>query len=65
MTNRCPLCHVEIERDKLMCAPHWYRVPGPLRRRIWRAYQEKNWKTWLALRAQAIAAVEDKQEIKR
>jgi hypothetical protein len=33
-------CDVEVAPRMLMCWPHWNRVPGPLKREVWRHYRE-------------------------
>ena len=40
-THKCPhpQCEVEIENGHLACPPHWYQLPNPLRREIWKAYR--------------------------
>jgi hypothetical protein len=37
----CPVggCRAKVRRDRLMCAPHWYQVPRPLRDAVWAAWQ--------------------------
>ena len=41
MTHRCPGpgCTREVPGDMLMCGPHWYAVPKPLQRAVWRAWR--------------------------
>jgi hypothetical protein len=39
-THKCPAggCGKRVRPDMLMCAPHWYAVPRPLRSAVWRAW---------------------------
>lgn len=32
-------CRVPVPRGMFMCKPHWFRVPKPLRDRIWKTYR--------------------------
>jgi hypothetical protein len=34
-----PGCDEEVPPDRLMCRPHWYMVPAPLRRLVWYTYR--------------------------
>jgi hypothetical protein len=36
---RAPVCKVSVPRSRLMCRPHWYQVPKPLRDRIWATWR--------------------------
>lgn len=40
-SSTCPIqtCGVSIPRSMLMCRNHWYRVPYPLRREVFRTYR--------------------------
>lgn len=35
-------CQLEVERGKLFCRRHWFSLPEPLRKAIWRAFIGKN-----------------------
>ena len=39
-THKCPKpgCTVDVGRDYLMCAPHWKRVPTPLKQEVYRTF---------------------------
>lgn len=39
-TRTCAIatCPREIARGRLMCGPHWFAVPKPLRDEVWRTY---------------------------
>ena len=45
MAHRCYIdgCTRNVPDTILLCKPHWYRVPAPLRAQVW--------KTWKALTA--------------
>lgn len=32
-------CNIRVPPNRLMCAPHWFMVPHPLRREVWRQYR--------------------------
>jgi hypothetical protein len=32
-------CGLELPLDRLMCRPHWYRVPAELRTEVWSAWR--------------------------
>jgi len=34
-----PGCEAEIDRKMLLCKPHWYLAPKPLRDALWTAYK--------------------------
>ena len=40
MTHECPAtgCTREVRQEMLMCRPHWYMVPGPVRAALWNAW---------------------------
>jgi hypothetical protein len=40
LTHECPagLCTEQVDLDMLLCPRHWYRVPKPLRRAVWIAW---------------------------
>jgi len=50
-----------------MCKPHWYMVPKPLRKEVWRTYRKGQEVTkdpsreYLAAAKAAIAAVAEKE----
>jgi hypothetical protein len=37
----CPVggCRESVRADRLMCRPHWYLVPRPLRDAVWAAWR--------------------------
>lgn len=39
--SRCPVagCNERIDPTRLMCRRHWYRVPRPLRDRVWATWR--------------------------
>lgn len=39
--HRCkvPDCQVTVTLNRLMCLPHWYQVPEPLRKEIWATWR--------------------------
>lgn len=39
--HRChwPGCNLQIPPAMWGCRTHWFRIPAPLRRRIWEAYE--------------------------
>ena len=41
-THHCAAldCAAKIPRKMLMCKPHWYALPKPMRDAIWSNYQE-------------------------
>lgn len=43
-----PGCKVEIPRGRLMCRPHWFAVPRPLRLAISAAWKERRIRDWSA-----------------
>lgn len=45
-----PGCPRLVAWERLLCLPHWRRVPGPLQRAVWRA-----WATRQALPGDAAA----------
>lgn len=57
-----PGCTASITRRHLMCAPHWFDVPLPLRTRVFETLQawtngEHNVRPYLLARLNAILAV--------
>jgi hypothetical protein len=40
-TRECPVegCTNQHDRSLLMCRPHWFMVPKPLRDELWGAYR--------------------------
>ena len=43
-THPCPAtgCKRQVPREQLACRPHWYRLPSGLRRRISRAWRDRD-----------------------
>lgn len=41
-THLCPVPggDREVQAGRLMCSAHWYSVPKPLRRALWRAWRD-------------------------
>ncbi len=39
--HRCPAggCRQKIRAGRLMCRPHWYQVPKPLRDAVWATWR--------------------------
>jgi len=37
----CPVggCQQDVRADRLMCRPHWYQVPKPLRDTVWATWR--------------------------
>jgi hypothetical protein len=40
-TCAVPGCREPRKGDQVMCAPHWYRVPRPVRLRLWEEYRKE------------------------
>lgn len=42
MPHKCPVDHCQrlVPDHMLMCGPHWCRVPYPLRKDVWREWQD-------------------------
>lgn len=40
LAHVCPVagCRQRVRADRLMCRPHWYQVPRPLRDAVWAAW---------------------------
>ncbi|MGO9292819.1 MAG: hypothetical protein ACLP52_02870 [Streptosporangiaceae bacterium] len=40
-SHLCPVrgCPQHVSPDRLMCRPHWYAVPRPLRDAVWATWQ--------------------------
>jgi hypothetical protein len=40
-SHECPVraCPARVAPDKLMCRPHWYQVPRPLRDAVWATWR--------------------------
>jgi hypothetical protein len=58
---RIPGCPAQVGRRRLMCRPHWYQVPKPLRDLIWATWRSGAGVLDPAYRraiAQAVAAVQ-------
>jgi hypothetical protein len=43
-----PGCSIEVPRGKLMCRPHWFALPRPLRTEINAAWREGRIRDWSA-----------------
>lgn len=54
-THECPAngCAIRIRRSLLSCRRHWFDLPEPIRREIWRAYRAR--KTDPAAHDRAVA----------
>jgi hypothetical protein len=41
MTHRCHAigCELEVPPNLLLCRRHWFMVPKPLRKEVWRLYR--------------------------
>ena len=41
MNHQCHArgCEIEVDPALLMCRRHWFMVPPPLRREVWRTYR--------------------------
>jgi len=41
MAHQCHAtdCKTAVPPEMFMCRLHWYKVPAPLRERVWRAYR--------------------------
>lgn len=69
MSHHCHAigCEVEIPPAMLMCRGHWFAVPKPLRKEVWRLYRRGQEVTkdpspeYLAAAHAAIAAVAAKE----
>jgi hypothetical protein len=61
-TKTCPIsdCNKGIPRTRLMCKPHWYRVPKEIRDRVWDTYRNDGVfsEAYMEARDAAIHAVE-------
>ena len=66
-SHKCPVrgCPQRVAPHMLMCRPHWYQVPRPLRGAVWDAWQAGagagTTAHYQAIRA-AVAAVNARQE---
>lgn len=40
--NECPVCKKSIPAERIFCARHWFKVPKPLRDRIWDLYRSES-----------------------
>lgn len=40
-SHECPAtgCLARVSPDMLMCRPHWFMVPAPMREAVWSAYR--------------------------
>lgn len=62
----CPIppCDVQVPYGRLMCKPHWYQVPKPLRDAVWATWRNgagAGTPAHTAAIAAAVAAVENRQ----
>ena len=55
----CPAggCRAKVRADRLMCAPHWYQVPKPLRDAVWATWRSGEGALSPAHRAACDAAI--------
>lgn len=60
MSHRCPAngCTRNVSPAMLMCRPHWYMVPRPLRDAVWSAWDNGLGAGTAAHREAILAAVE-------
>lgn len=60
MSHSChwPSCKTEVPPKLLMCRGHWYRLPKPLRDRIWETYRHGQEVTKTPSREYIAVAVE-------
>jgi hypothetical protein len=62
-------CQVPVPPKMLMCRKHWYMVPSPLRREVWRLYRpgqeidKRPSPEYLDVMQAAIDAVAEKERI--
>jgi hypothetical protein len=66
-SHRCPVtrCPVRVAPDRLMCRPHWYQVPKPMRDAVWATWRSGTGAATPAHTAAitaAVAAVNARQE---
>jgi len=54
-------CSERIPRNMLMCKPHWFKVPKPLRDEIWRTYKAGETSNWLKVVKEAQRVVQEKE----
>jgi hypothetical protein len=59
--HECPVrgCSAVVDDARLMCKPHWFAVPGILRREIWGAYRKRDAGILRRLHVAAIRHVND------
>lgn len=59
-THECPArnCTKRVSAEMLMCPRHWYRVPAPMRKAVWRAWDHGAGAGSDAHTAAIIAAIE-------
>ena len=36
-----PGCNTAVPLDRFLCRPHWYSLPAPLRRDVWRTWRAR------------------------
>lgn len=66
-SHRCPCraCKARVAPDRLMCPPHWYQVPKPMRDAVWATWRSgagAGTAAHTAAITAAIAAVDARQE---
>lgn len=66
-SHQCPVdrCPVQVGRDRLMCRPHWYAVPKPMRDAVWATWRSgagAGTPAHTAAITAAVAAVNARQE---
>ena len=66
--HQCPVggCQQDVRADRLMCRPHWYTVPKPLRDIVWATWRSgeaaSSIEHMAAIRV-AIAAVDEVEHL--
>lgn len=42
--HRCPIdgCSRQVDDGRLMCGPHWFRVPLLIREQVWCTWRRRN-----------------------
>lgn len=57
----CPVpgCETKHSRNLMMCKPHWFQVPKPIRDEVWRSFKGEGVlsDTYLDAREAAIGSV--------
>lgn len=66
VTHKCAAagCGLVIDRGLLMCRDHWFMVPAPIRRAVWRGWRAGGVLDagYQAAVAAAVKAVADRQQ---